>query len=148
MAATPQSLRIASAAGAALLAATLAAPAFAQTMSANSASYNSGWGRTADQENQAINPQMRDANGNLLVVNGIITNSSNQGLFSGGGVSSASSGASGSSSIAFASGSTAIGNSLSVVTQGDYNTVIVDAHQINNGAVTATSSTSGVGNGN
>jgi holdfast attachment protein HfaA len=149
MAATPQSLRIACAAGAALLAAAMtAAPAFAQTMSANSASYNAGWGRTADQENQAINPQMRDANGNLLVVNGIITNGSNQGLFSGGGVSSATSGASGSSSIAFASGATAIGNSLSVVTQGDYNTVIVDSRQTNNGAVTASSSTSGVGNGN
>ena len=148
MAATPQSLRIAWAAGAAVLAAAIAAPAFAQTMTANSASYNAGWGRTADQENQAINPQMRDANGNLLVVNGIITNSSNQGLFSGGGVSSASAGAGSSSSIAFASGATAIGNSLSVVTQGDYNTVIVDARQTNNGAVTATSSTSGVGNGN
>ena len=148
MAATPQSLRIAWAAGAAILAAATAAPAFAQTMTANSASYNAGWGRTADQENQAINPQMRDANGNLLVVNGIITNSSNQGLFSGGGVSSASAGAGSSSSIAFASGATAIGSSLSVVTQGDYNTVIVDARQTNNGAVTATSSTSGVGNGN
>ncbi len=148
MAATPQSLRIACLAGAAVFAAAIAAPAFAQTMTANSASYNAGWGRTSDQENQAVNPQMRDANGNLLVVNGIITNGSNTGLFSGGGVSSASAGAGSSSSIAFASGATAIGNSLSVVTQGDYNTVIVDSRQINNGAVTATSSTSGVGNGN
>jgi len=148
MAATMPRLRFALVAGAALIAAAAALPAAAQSMSANSASYNAGWGRTADQENQAINPSMRDANGNLLVINGIITNGSNQGLFSGGGVSSASSGASSSSSIAFASGSTAIGNSLSVVTEGDYNTVIVDSRQVNTGNVTANSSTSGVGNGN
>ena len=148
MAATPQRLRIALLAAAALMTAAAVDPAFAQTMSANSASYNAGWGRTSDQENQAVNPSMRDANGNLLVVNGVITNGSNQGLFSGGGVSTSASGAATSGSGAFASGATAIGNSLSVVTQGDYNTVIVDSRQTNNGNVTATSSTSGVGNGN
>ena len=123
-------------------------PALAQTMSANAASYNSGWGRTPDQENQPVNPSMRDANGNLLVINGIITNGSNQGLFSGGGVSTAASGAATSGSGAFASGSTAIGNSLSVVTQGNDNIVIVDSRQTNTGTVTANSTTSGVGNGN
>ena len=125
-----------------------AAPALAQTMSANAASYNSGWGRTPDQENQPVNPTMRDANGNLLVINGIITNGSNQGLFSGGGVSTAASGAAASGSGAFASGSTAIGNSLSVVTQGNDNIVIVDSRQTNTGTVTANSTTSGVANGN
>ena len=34
-------------------------------------------------------------------------------------------------------GSTAIGNNLTVVTQGNYNTVIVNSNQVNNGAVTA-----------
>ena len=130
--------RIALIASAALGAA--AAPAFAQTMSTNSASYNAGWGRVAGEENQGVNPQMRDANGNLLVIDGIIMNSSNAGLFSGGGASSSSSGA-------FAGGATAIGNSLSVVTQGDNNVVIVDSRQINNGVVTATS-TQSVANGN
>jgi holdfast attachment protein HfaA len=148
MAATPQCLRFALLAGAALMAAAVAEPAPAQTMSTNSASFNSGWGRAPDQENQAINPSMRDANGNLLVVNGIITNSSNQGLFSGGGVANAASGAASSASGAFASGGTAIGNSLSVVTQGNDNTVIIDSRQINNGNVTASSTISGVGNGN
>jgi holdfast attachment protein HfaA len=122
------------------LGAMAAGPALAQSMSTNSASYNAGYGRVAGQENQGVNPQMRDANGNLLVIDGIITNSSNIGLFTGGGVSSSASGA-------FAGGSTAIGNSLSVVTQGNNNTVIVDSRQINTGAVTATSSTSSGGNG-
>ena len=117
-----------------------ASPALAQSMSANSATYNAGYGRVAGQENQGPNTQMRDANGNLLVINGIITNSSNIGLFTGGGVSSSASGA-------FAGGSTAIGNSLSVVTQGNNNTVIIDSRQNNSGTVTATSNTSSGGNG-
>ncbi|HEY5412891.1 MAG TPA: holdfast anchoring protein HfaA [Caulobacteraceae bacterium] len=137
MAASLPHLRIALWAGVALAAA-FAGPACAQTMSSNSASYNSGWGRSPDQENQGANAQMRDANGNLLVVDGVIMNSTNQNLFSGGGVSTSGSGA-------FASGATAIGNSLSVVTQGNDNTVIIDSRQTNNGVVTATSTTSGVG---
>ena len=137
MVATPKRLRIALLAGASLA---VAASASAQTMNANSASYNAGWGRAPDQENRGVDPSMRDANGNLLVINGVIMNSANQSLFSGGGVSSSASGA-------FASGATAIGNSLSVVTQGNDNTVIIDSQQTNNGVVTATSSTSGGGNG-
>jgi len=129
-------IRIALFTGAALGAA--AAPALGQSMSSNSASYNAGWGRVAGQENQGVNPQMRDANGNLLVIDGIIMNSSNAGLFSGGGVSASGSGA-------FAGGATAIGNSLSVVTQGNNNVVIVDSRQINNGVVTATSTNNASG---
>lgn len=137
MAGTPSRLRIALLAAAGVA---MAGSASAQTMNANSASYNAGWGRTSDQENQPASATMRDANGNLLVVNGVIMNSANQSLFSGGGVSTSGSGA-------FASGATAIGNSLSVVTQGNYNTVIVDSQQTNTGTVTATSTTSGGANG-
>jgi holdfast attachment protein HfaA len=111
----------------------VAGAASAQTMNANSASYNSGWGRTADQENQPINPSLRDPNGNLVVVNGVITSSQ----FSGGASSSASG--------ASVGGATAIGNSLSVVTEGNYNVVVVDSRQTNNGTVTATTTTSGAG---
>ena len=135
MAATSQRLRIALLAGAVLAA---AAPASAQTMNANSASYNAGYNRSSDQENRAVSPSMRDANGNLLVVNGVIGGMSQ--FFAGGGASTSASGA-------FASGATAVGNSLSVVTQGNDNIVIIDSTQINNGTVTATSSTSGGGNG-
>jgi holdfast attachment protein HfaA len=44
-------------------------------------------------------------------------------------------------------GASAVGNSLSVVTTGNYNTVIVNSRQTNTGAITATATTSGgVGN--
>lgn len=137
MAASPPRLRIVLLAGAAAAAAA-AGPALAQSMSANSASYNAGYGRVADQENRGASAGMRDASGNLVVIDGIIMGSANASLFSGGGVSTSAAGAA-------AAGATAIGNSLSVVTQGNDNTVIIDARQINNGVVTATSSTSGAG---
>ena len=43
-------------------------------------------------------------------------------------------------------GATAIGNNLTVITQGSWNTVIVNSTQINNGDVTANATSSGVGN--
>ena len=42
---------------------------------ANAASYNSPYGLQAGAENQTINPSLRDANGNLTVVNGQFTSS-------------------------------------------------------------------------
>ncbi len=116
-------------AAAAILACT---PAAAQTMNANSAAYNAGYGRTAGQENQPINVGNRDANGNLTIINGVITSSAIGGsLSSGAGSAFAGAGAGGSSSA------TAIGNSLTVITQGDNNVVIVDSKQVNTGTVTA-----------
>jgi len=105
--------------------------ASAQTMSANSASYNAGYGRVAGQENRPIEFSSRDANGNLVIVNGIIGGAS---AFAGG-AASASAGAG-----VGTGGATAIGNNLVVVTQGDNNTVIIDSIQKNTGAVTATQS--------
>jgi holdfast attachment protein HfaA len=102
--------------------------AAAQTMSTNSASFNAGYGRISGQENRAVEVATRDANGNRLVVNGVIM--SGQSSFSGGAASSASGAAVG--------GATAIGNNLTVVTQGDHNTVIVDSRQTNSGSVSAT----------
>jgi holdfast attachment protein HfaA len=117
----------------------LPASALAQTMSANSAAYNAGFGRTAGQENQAAGATLRDANGNLVVVNGVIQSSASASAFSGG-AANASAGAG-------FDGATAIGNNLSVVTQGDNNTVVIDSRQTNTGAVTATTSTSGATHG-
>jgi len=50
----------------------LAHGAAAQTMSANSASFNAGFGRTSGEENRAVNVQMTDTNGNLTSINGVI----------------------------------------------------------------------------
>jgi holdfast attachment protein HfaA len=113
----------------------------------NAANYNAGYGVSAGQENQAANPNLRDANGNLTVVNGQITSAS----FGQSGVQSASTLSSYSSSatsgVSTTSGpygtATAIGNSLNVVTVGSNNTVIVNSNQINNGNQTATVTTNG-----
>jgi holdfast attachment protein HfaA len=124
----------------------LAGGAEAQTMNANSASYNAGYNRTADQENQAVNPTMRDANGNLVVVDGVIQAGQDQSVFSNTGAASGAFDA-----VAGVGGSgaaTAFGNNLVVVTQGSNNTVIVNSRQVNSGNVSASSSLNGgVSNG-
>ena len=101
----------------------------------NSANYN---GFAATTQNAPSNFSLRDANGNLTVVNGQFVGSSY----------SSSSGAQ--SASAFGSGvgmpggqtasgqATAIGNSLNVVVVGNHNTTVVDSSQINNGNQTAT----------
>ncbi len=100
--------------------------------------YNHPYGMTAGQENQPVNSSLRDANGNLTVVNGQFTSSA---MSQQSGLSTMSSGVGmGGTGSAQAS---AVGNSLNVVTVGSGNTVIVNAHQENNGNQTATVNTNG-----
>ncbi|MEJ1968326.1 MAG: holdfast anchoring protein HfaA [Rhizomicrobium sp.] len=111
----------------------------------NSASYNAPYGMQAGQENQAINPSLRDANGNLTAVNGQIT-SANFGVtssISANGTVSAQGGVGTSGAGTAFGGATAIGNSLNVVTVGNNNTVVVNSTQINNGNQTATTTVNG-----
>jgi holdfast attachment protein HfaA len=111
-------------------------------MTTNSAQYNAGYGRTAGEENQAVNVSMRDANGNLVIAGGQILSPTGGSVFS-----TNTTGGAGSSATGVGVGATAVGNSLTVVTTGNDNTVIVNSHQTNTGAITATTSTSGgVGN--
>jgi holdfast attachment protein HfaA len=124
--------------GGAVLALSLVGTAGAQTMTTNSASYNAGYGRTADQENQPVNVSMRDANGNLVVAGGQLLSPTGGSVFA-----TNTTGGAGSAATGVAVGATAVGNSLTVVTTGNYNTVIVNSHQTNTGAITATTSTSG-----
>ena len=77
--------------------------------------------------NAPVNTSLRDANGNLEVVDGKITSSSFSEV---GGVQGFSGGSSG---VGGTSSATAIGNQLNVVTMGSNNIVIVDSTQINNG---------------
>jgi len=110
--------------------------AAAQTMTTNAAEFNGGWGRIQGTENHAIDVSTRDPNGNRVIVDGIIldggsdtfTQTDNQGA------GSVFAGAGGRTRWSTA---TAIGNNLQVITQGNYNTVIVNSTQINNGDVTA-----------
>ena len=111
----------------------LPAAAHAQTMRANSADFNAGYGRRAGSENHPVEVSTRDANGNRVIVDGIIQSGEDQSTFafgSGAGESYSGVGSLGGSA-------SAIGNSLVVVTQGSYNTVIVNSNQINNGNVSA-----------
>jgi len=111
--------------------------AMAQTMTTNSASFNAGYGRSAGQENRMVEYSTRDANGNRVIVDGVMLTGSDQSVYS----SSRSSGSldaySGVGGIGGYAGSTAIGNNLTVITQGNNNTVIVNSSQVNNGNVTA-----------
>lgn len=126
-----------------------AAPAMAQSMSSNSASFNAGYGRTAGQENHVVDYSTRDANGNRVIVDGVMLTGSDQSVYSSRSSSGSLDSYSGVGSLGGFSGSTAIGNNLTVITQGNNNTVIVNSNQVNNGNVSAGASTNGgVSNGN
>lgn len=92
----------------------------------NSASFNAQMGNTA------VDASLRDANGNLVVVNGVM-GQSNVNQVSGASQSGAGTGAA----------ATAIGNSLNVQVQGSWNTVIVNSTQKNSGDQNATASLNG-----
>lgn len=111
----------------------------AQQMSTNSASFNAGYGRTSGQENRGVDYGTRDSSGNRLIVDGVIQSGETQSNFSriSGGVFSSGSG------VGSGGSSTAIGNNLVVVTQGNWNTVIVTSVQTNTGDVSAGTTTSG-----
>jgi len=109
----------------------------------NAGDYNAPYGMNPGQPNQPIDPSLRDANGNLVVENGVFTSSnmgaagaqqmSSLGAYSNG--TTLMSGGVGMGSVMQAQ---AIGNQLNVVTVGTGNTVIVNSHQTNNGDQSAT----------
>lgn len=106
---------------AALLA--LAAPASADPLG-DSGDFSRGYGMGWESFDRPIEASTRDANGNRVIVNGRMEI---EGTLTGGLMDSAGSGLS----------AQAIGNQLNVVTQGNWNTVIVDSTQINNGDISA-----------
>ena len=126
-------------------AATLVLPEAAAAQSAGSSgmgAYQAGYGASRYSTARPQTGSTRDANGNRLIVNGIIQAGASAYSSASGGVSSSFSGAGGSGGSTVG-GSTAIGNSLNVVVQGNYNTVIVNSSQVNNGNVTAGTSLNG-----
>jgi len=130
--------------GATALAALLIAfspAARAQSMASNSSSFNAGYGRTAGEENRIVDFSTRDANGNRVIVDGMMQTGEDQSVYASGSNGGVYSGGVGGG---YASGSaTAIGNNLTVVTQGNYNTVIINSTQTNNGAISAGSNING-----
>lgn len=121
-----------------------AAPALAQSQT-GSANYNAGYGRVSGQENRMVDYSTRDANGNRVIVDGVMLTGEDQSVFSRSGTSGAFDAYAGVGSQG--GNATAIGNNLVVITQGSYNTVIVDSTQTNTGNVTANGQGAS-GNGN
>jgi len=119
----------------ALMGVMIGAGAQAQSMNSTSSGFETGYGRTRGAEERAINPSTRDANGNRLLLDGVIVTGSDNSVYSQSRTYGAGDSYSGAGALG---GATAIGNYLSVVVQGNYNTVIVDSSQINNGDITAT----------
>ena len=101
--------------------------------SSGAGQFQAGYGGSRYSTAQATTGSTRDANGNRLIVNGIIQAGASS-YSQNSGAASSYAGAGQGGGIA---GSTAIGNSLNVVVQGNRNTVIVNSHQVNNGNVTA-----------
>ena len=144
----PMFRRVAAGATAAAAAALLSAvPASAQSALTNSASFNGGWGRIQGTENAGIDVRTRDENGNRIIVDGILQDGSDNSEF----VQTDAWGNTGvgGSGVGYGrrtgASSTAIGNNLQVITQGNWNTVIVNSTQINNGDVTANSNATSKG---
>jgi len=113
--------------------------AMAQTTgSGGAARFQQGYGSARNLTNTAATGSTRDANGNRLIVNGLIQSGASSYSSQSGGVASAYAGAGSSSGNGTTiGGSTAIGNQLNVVVQGSHNTVIVNSKQTNNGDINA-----------
>ena len=124
----------------------LALPAAATAQSAGStgmANYQSGYGGSRYTTSQAQTGSTRDANGNRLIVDGLIQSGASAYSSQSGGVASAYAGAGRGTGGTAIGGSTAIGNNLNVVVQGNNNVVIVNSRQVNNGNVNAGTSLNG-----
>jgi len=122
----------------------VAGAAHAQSMNTNSASFNGGWGHINGSENQPVNVAMGDVNGNITVINGVITGAQSGSIFASAQASASAAGAIDSfTGVGGNASASAIGNNLSVVTQGNNNTVIVTSIQSNTGDVTATTTVNG-----
>jgi holdfast attachment protein HfaA len=142
--AEPELVRRAASAAAALAFACLAGGAAAQTMNANPSSYNGGYGRANGSQNRGVDFGTRDQNGNRVIVDGLIQMGVDQST-----ISRSDSTFFPDSGVGTQTGAnTAIGNNLVVITQGNFNTVIVNSHQVNNGNISAgTTLNGGVSNG-
>lgn len=129
--------------GAALVALVLlaAGSAQAQSITTSSAEFNGGWGRAPGSENQPVQVSTRSSNGNRVIVDGLMLTGEDNSSFS----SADGAGDNYSGVGSLGGGATAIGNNLVVVTQGNYNTVIVTSTQTNHGDVIANANVGGVG---
>ncbi len=116
----------------------LSFPAFAQTSSPAaqvSGEFERPFGYGYGEEQAAFDANTRDASGNRVIIDGRIMTGMDQSSLS---TSSASAGgwSQATAGAGYSSGQ-AIGNQLNVITQGSWNTVIVNSTQTNTGNQTA-----------
>ncbi|MDQ1193833.1 holdfast attachment protein HfaA [Brevundimonas vesicularis] len=112
--------------------------------SAGAASMEAGYGRAGSVASRTFNPVTRDANGNRLVVNGVIMNGQPNAPvnYSSAGSDTLSGAAyfdSGAAALNDSNTSTAVGNLVNVSIIGHGNTVVLNSSQTNNGDITANS---------
>lgn len=113
-----------------------ATPAIAQTAPRPLPTAGSmGGGVTGSMSGQPTSYSLRDGAGNLVIVNGVLRPAG----------STAMTGGLADSPLPMAGGqtATALGNQLTVLATGSWNTIIVDAVQTNSGDITATAGAAG-----
>ncbi|WP_421791219.1 holdfast anchoring protein HfaA [Hyphobacterium sp.] len=133
-----------------LVASAIAAFCTTPALAQNAGDFQRPWGTSPAQTNQPYRAGTRDANGNRVVVNGVLqTGVGVQAQMNGVGAvgnaptNSTNTGQTGMASSGHNSSALAVGNQLNVVVSGNYNTVIVNSTQTNNGNVTAVSNAGG-----
>lgn len=114
-------------------------PAVAAGSYSNSATYNGGYNMTSGHENTLGRAGNRDANGNLLIVNGLISQAGQVAQQEAMQTSSTGVGGAGGGQAT----ATAIGNNLNVQVSGQWNTVIVNSKQTNTGSQSASAGLNG-----
>ncbi len=119
----------------------LSGVALAPVASAQLSDFERPFGFGFGEQNQPFDPGTRDINGNRLIVDGRIITGDDLSSFSTSTLATGGQSLTGAGFFGQGFGSqqqnTAIGNQLNVVTQGSFNTIIVDSTQINNGNQTA-----------
>ncbi|MGC1301582.1 MAG: holdfast anchoring protein HfaA [Caulobacteraceae bacterium] len=119
----------------------LSSAALAQSASSTLSAFKAGYGGTGlSGFEQPVNVNTRDANGNLVITDGVIQAGADNSVFSHLSVGGASDTFSGAGAMGSA---TAIGNNLSVNVSGNNNTVVVNATQTNTGNISATTTLNG-----
>jgi holdfast attachment protein HfaA len=119
----------------------LPVPALAQSTPARGgtlSSYEAGYANGRAMDSRTFDPSTRDANGNRLIINGILQadaagQTRSDGMVNSGPVSGADYFSTGAST----GSTTAVGNLLTVTVDGSWNTVIVNSSQANTGDVVA-----------
>ena len=122
-----------------LLFAAIGALAGAPAQAQSAADFQRPWGTSPGQQSQPYRAGTRDENNNRVVLNGVMQ--------TGVGVQAAANGTGGVGDTSNTgnrfNSATAIGNQLNVIVNGNWNTVVVNSTQTNNGNVTATTGDGG-----